>query len=251
MIIRLDSTTSTNSELAVRAAELPHGATIVAREQTAGRGQRGNGWEAEPGKNLTFSILLRPRNVRAAEAFSLSMLTSLAIAGALEELLPETRIYVKWPNDIYVGDLKICGILHENSISGGRLDYSVAGIGINVNQLKFLSNAPNPVSMAILAGREFDLSEVLDIVRSKILQAVDLFDGDTQALASRYRRRLWRGEGQHHWHDNVRNEEVTAAIADVAPDGTLTLDTRPPRTFLFKELSPVHRHRYGGEIIEK
>ena len=103
MIRFLDSCASTSSELAL-CDDAPHGFVVAARSQTAGRGQRGNSWEAEPGKNLTFSILLRPRSLHPARQFELSMVVSLAIADAIDKLLPAgLRTIVKWPNDIYVG----------------------------------------------------------------------------------------------------------------------------------------------------
>lgn len=242
----LEETDSTNREVARRAAELAHGAVIVARSQTAGRGQRGNGWESAPGLNLTLSMMLRPRGIEAKEAFVLSMLTSLAVADVLRTFLPDEDIKVKWPNDIYVGDLKICGILHENSLSGACVAHSIAGIGVNVNQTRFVSDAPNPVSMAMLAGHEFDLGEVLTAVCSGLLERIDSYSGDASSLVAEYQSHLWRGTGSHLWHDHLRHENVYAAIAAVAPDGSLTLDTDPPRTFLFKELSPADRHRFGG-----
>jgi BirA family biotin operon repressor/biotin-[acetyl-CoA-carboxylase] ligase len=235
----LDSTRSTSSTLAERAAELAHGAVIATREQTAGRGQRGNSWEAEPGKNLTFSILLKPHNIPAAEAFSLSMLTAIAIADFLSERLPGQCIKIKWPNDIYAGDLKICGILHENAFAGGTFEHSIAGIGINVNQTIFMSDAPNPVSMAMLAKHEFDVDELLGQITAHILEVCDSYDGDAKKLTAHYRTMLWRGEGEYLWLDHLTGETIHAAIASVAPDGTFTLATTPPRSYAFKEISPI------------
>ena len=145
----LDSCRSTSSEF-TDPDRFRHGAVIATREQTAGRGQRGNSWEAEPGKNLTFSMLLRPRGLHAARQFELSMVVSLAIADAIDALLPQgVRTAVKWPNDIYIGMEKVCGILIENRLAGPFIEYSVAGIGININQRRFLSDAPNPTSAVV------------------------------------------------------------------------------------------------------
>ncbi|MDE5555316.1 MAG: biotin--[acetyl-CoA-carboxylase] ligase, partial [Muribaculaceae bacterium] len=109
----VDEASSTNTLMALRCADLPHGAVIAARRQTAGRGQRGNSWESQPDSNLTFSMLLRPKLILAATQFQLSMLVSLGVCDALRAA-SELDIKVKWPNDIYVGDKKICGILIEN-----------------------------------------------------------------------------------------------------------------------------------------
>ena len=120
IIKRFDSLASTNTAIAGDATSLPHGTVYVATAQTAGRGQRGNSWEAEPGQNLTFSILLRPTIIPPAESFAVSMLTSLSIVTVLSEWL-KMDVRIKWPNDIYVGDQKICGILIENTFTSSGI----------------------------------------------------------------------------------------------------------------------------------
>ena len=174
--IRLDTCSSTNSELAAIADSMPAGTVVSCREQSAGRGQRGNSWEAEPGRNLTFSILLRPQLIDASRQFELSMIVSLAIVRSLDSILAQSgckeRCTVKWPNDIYIGDRKVCGILIENALSGLSIDRSIAGIGINVNQLVFRSDAPNPVSLIHLTGIEISVGEMLETVAESIM--VDL-----------------------------------------------------------------------------
>ena len=240
-IHRFSSLRSTNTEMAAQAAELPHGAVFVTDDQTAGRGQRGNTWEAAPGENLTFSILLRPRTISPAEAFAISMLTSLSIADALEAHLPGKRVMIKWPNDIYVDDLKLCGILIENSFCGMAIGSSIIGIGINVNQQRFVSDAPNPVSMCNLTGHNLNLSALLNEVCTKILADFDAYESapNLNNLTKIYRARQWRGTGIYRWYDVIRNEEVEASILSVAPTGHLTLNTTPPRTYAFKELSAI------------
>ncbi len=240
-IRRFPSIKSTNTAMAAEAGTLPHGAIFVTDDQTAGRGQRGNSWEAAPGENLTFSILLRPRTITPIESFTISMLTSLSIADALEAHLHGKHVMIKWPNDIYVDDLKLCGILIENSFMGRTIAHSIVGIGINVNQRQFLSDAPNPVSMANLADRHFDLHVLLNEVGQRILDDFDAYEDapDIEALTATYRARQWRGTGIHRWHDVLRNETIEAEILSVAPTGHLTLATNPPRTFAFKELAAV------------
>lgn len=239
-IVRFDSLQSTNTYMRAHAGEFAHGDVLVVREQTAGRGQRGNSWEAEPGCNLTFSMMLCPHAIRPADAFLLSMLTALSIADSLEALLG-SEVRVKWPNDIYVGDRKIVGILIENSFSGSSYDHAVLGVGLNVNQTRFVSDAPNPVSMAQISGHGFDLDEVLRRVTADIVEAVDRFDpsADAPGLVDRYNSRLWRGTGRHRWHDNITGEDIVAAIARVEPSGHLVLDTDPPRRYAFKEVAAL------------
>ncbi|MDE6109297.1 MAG: biotin--[acetyl-CoA-carboxylase] ligase, partial [Muribaculaceae bacterium] len=121
----VDSCESTNALMKQRAESLPGGYVIAAREQTAGRGRRGNSWEAAPGENLTFSMLLRPSGMPAGRQFELSMLVALAVADVVERNLgPDVPVEVKWPNDIYVGDRKVAGILMECSLAGANLDYA-------------------------------------------------------------------------------------------------------------------------------
>lgn len=240
MIYRFDTLASTSSALATDADRLNHGDVYVTDCQSAGRGQRGNSWEAEPGLNLTFSILLRHRTVVASQAFAVSMLTAMSIADVIEAHIGKP-VSIKWPNDIYVGDRKICGILIENTFTGMNVDRSIVGIGINVNQRQFVSDAPNPVSMVSLTGREYDLETLLAEVADRIIKDFDGYESapDIAALTARYRSRQWRGSGEWPWRDNLRGDVVVAAIESIAPDGMLTLATEPPRTFAFKEVSAV------------
>lgn len=231
---------STSTRMASEASLYAHGDALATHTQTAGRGQRGNSWEAEPGKNLTFSLMLRPEGLRAADAFHLSMAVSVGIVKALRRLLG-AEVVLKWPNDIYVGDRKLCGILIENSLTGPYVAQSIVGIGINVNQTEFTSPAPNPVSMAQLAGHEFPLEATLAEVIEAIVAEYDEYERtrDLPALHSAYEAWLWRGKGEWTWHDNLTGETLRAAIQSVAPTGHLTLATNPPRTYAFKEVSAV------------
>ena len=120
-----------------------------------GKGQVGNSWESEAGKNLMFSVLLHPDFVPANQQFLISQISALAVQQMLETFVKP--ISVKWPNDIYWNDKKICGMLIENDIAGTKLINSIIGIGININQKKFISNAPNPVSLTQITGKEYDL----------------------------------------------------------------------------------------------
>lgn len=238
----VDSAASTNSLLASEAAGLGHGAVVAARSQTAGRGQRGNSWESEPGANLTFSMLLKPSAIEAASQFELSMIVALAVCDSLADASGR-EFNVKWPNDIYCGDNKICGILIENSLEGRRIARSIAGIGINVNQRRFYSDAPNPVSLVGLTGRTYELEPLLDDVCSRILTRLSDYEAapDPDALVAEYRSRLWRGTGFHRWFDALAGETVEACIDHVDVTGLLTLACRDGsrRTFAFKEVAAV------------
>lgn len=242
-IVNLPSVKSTNSALAEMAADAPNGTVVTAIEQTAGRGQRGNTWESEPGKNATFSILLRPAEIGAAEQFVVSEAVALAVAETLDGLTAGsgTEVCIKWPNDVYAGDRKICGILIENTLTGRRIERSIAGIGINVNQAEFRSDAPNPVSLLNVTGVEHDTGAVTAEVAGRILDNLEAVDGDADAQArmhERFMSRLWRRRGLWRWLDAASGEVIKASIAGVERDGRLILETADGdrRRYAFKEV---------------
>lgn len=245
-LIELDESASTNSYLAGIAHASSHGTVVCAHTQTAGRGQRGNSWEAAPGENITMSVLLKPEGLHPSRQFIISEAVSLAIVNVLRRYLPGHDVRIKWPNDIYVGDGKICGILIENSISPTNINHSIAGIGINVNQTKFLSDAPNPVSMAQFAGKKFDISQLTVEFSKEILQEVDsateaALNDRADGLGEKYFSVLWRTDSFYPYVDNLRHERIDARIVSVASDGiiTLCLRTGEHRSYAFKEISAV------------
>ena len=153
--IHLNETHSTNSylrELIMREKEQPEGTVVITDYQTAGRGQKGNSWESERGKNLTFSILLHPNHIPPGKQFILSQLISIAIVGVLKKY--DRHFTIKWPNDIYWKEKKIAGMLIEVDLTGSSLSNAIIGIGININQRHFKSDAPNPVSLTQITGKE-------------------------------------------------------------------------------------------------
>lgn len=234
----LPSTPSTNSALAAMCStDSPHGLTVATPCQSAGRGQRGNSWEAEPGKNLTFSTLLRPTWIEAAGQFAISEAVSLAVVDFLDRRLRPCgmKAAIKWPNDIYVGDCKICGILIENTIAGKTITRSIAGIGVNINQTVFRSDAPNPTSLALLTGRQYPLQGMIEEIVEEILKLLTVPD-----IHKRYISRLWRRTGLHPYVE-PGGEAFMASIQDIAPTGHLSLkdESGRLRTFAFKEVAAV------------
>ncbi|MDE6535940.1 MAG: biotin--[acetyl-CoA-carboxylase] ligase [Muribaculaceae bacterium] len=210
--------------------EAPHGFALMALKQNAGRGQRGNSWESESGKNITLSLMLRPEGMEAARQFEISEAVALGVLDLLRSLGIED-VAVKWPNDVYVGDRKVCGILIENALAGPYVSRSIAGIGLNVNQRKFLSDAPNPVSLRQLTGREYPLAELAEEMVGNILRRLESGKNHVDFLANLYRR-----SGSHPWAlpDGTR---FLASIINVSPTGFLTLSEYPDRPFAFKEVS--------------
>ena len=213
-------------------------AILFADHQTAGRGQRGNTWESEPGKNLTFSLYFRPVGVAADEQFAISMAVAVEMTKILRPYVG--RVKVKWPNDIYVGDRKIAGILIENRLKGNRISECVVGIGLNVNQSRFHSDAPNPVSIAQITGSEVDLSR---LKRRIILRLGRMVDSRgyviTPRLKNEYTSRLYRHVGYHRYADSTG--EFDARITDVEPSGRIVLKDRQRqlRTYAFKEVKII------------
>ena len=174
-IFWLESTDSTNCALRARLGELDNLSIVAAKGQTAGRGQGTHTWYATPGRNLTFSILYRFGEacpLVAADAILITQVTTLALRDYLLAHGVEARI--KWPNDIWVGDRKICGILIENSLEGAAIRESIVGIGLNLNETGWPAELPNPVSLTELTGRRYRLQPELKRLQKAICRRFDL-----------------------------------------------------------------------------
>ena len=236
--IHIAETDSTNRWLRAEGGTLSDAKVVVADYQTAGRGQGTNTWESERGMNLTCSIGLCPEGVKASRQFLLSMAISVALTRTLQAL--PCPISIKWPNDIYAGDRKICGILIENTLQGDRIKDCIIGIGLNVNQRVFVSDAPNPTSMALESGHDFDREEVLKVLLGHFGQL--LADWDEELIRTTYRQLLYRREGVFPYRDGEGC--FRASLAGVEDDGHLLLqDTEGrQRRYAFKEVTFVIEH---------
>ena len=239
-IIKLDKVDSTNSYLERESAKISDTVMVVARCQTDGRGQRGNGWESSPGENLTFSVLFHPESFRAADQFSISEATALAVVDLLA--CHGIGSSVKWPNDIYVGDRKICGILIHNTLMGIEISHSILGVGINVNQTNFVSDAPNPVSMKQISGKTFDLEQITTEIAGMLEKRLEMAGSESgrEILHREYMTCLWRGDGGFYpFRDTSAGLRFMAAIDSIAMDGliTLRLHDGTERGYRFKEVS--------------
>ncbi len=235
-----DELTSTNSklrELMITGHLAPY-SVVQAAFQTAGRGQEGNRWESARGENLLFSILIKPHQLLAHHQFYLSKAISIAIIESLNDLTPGFRI--KWPNDIYYGDKKVAGILIENNLYQEYIGSSIAGIGININQTKFISDAPNPVSIKQITNRDQAISDLLDNITQTMVWWIDKLDKRNLAeIDSHYRHNLYRSKGVYGFVDQTGYFE--AELEDIEPEGYLVLrDTQNQiRSYAFKEVSYV------------
>lgn len=233
------STASTNTFLheMMRQDKLPEGFLLYTDFQTAGKGQPGNTWESENGKNLLFSMLLYPHSIKVYEQFILSEITGLAIRKVLEKYTDD--ICIKWPNDIYWKDKKIAGILIENSLFRDRIDTCIIGIGLNVNQEVFISNAPNPVSLRQITGNDINREILLMKIQAELLNIYQNYS--PEFIHQEYLNNLYRRNGFHRYAETAANTVFDAEIEDVLPDGRLILRTQAgeTRTFYFKEIQFV------------
>ncbi len=201
-VIRLDEVDSTNRWLRENVAAVEATTVCVADFQTAGRGCGTNSWESERGKNLLFSVLIHPSDIAANEQFQISMATALAVCDAMGDFgIKDIR--VKWPNDIYWNDQKLCGMLIENRLSGTAIRDSIIGIGLNVNQTVFRFpqaadhdplTAPNPVSMRQILGHDIDREAVL----RSIVGHLKICSCMADYTRMRYNALLYRRDGQPH-----------------------------------------------------
>lgn len=233
-IVHIDETDSTNGWLRRYIRENPcrsDAIVVVAEFQTAGRGCGTNTWESERGKNLTFSLLIHPKDIPARQQFHISMAVSLAVCEALGQHIGDLSI--KWPNDIYWRNGKIGGMLIENQLQGDIIKDSIIGIGLNVNQQAFRSHAPNPVSLWQITGQETDRQPLLD----GFLRCMDHYL--YHDVRPQYLQMLYRRKGFHPYTDS--NGAFMAEIMEVEDDGHLVLldDSGQHRRYAFKEVQFV------------
>jgi BirA family biotin operon repressor/biotin-[acetyl-CoA-carboxylase] ligase len=226
-IIRLRETLSTNNylkDLIVSQRDiLLEGTVVTADFQTKGRGQVGNFWESEDGKNLLVSVYFSPSHIEPANQFVLSELVSLAIVDFLEEEVSD--ISIKWPNDIYWKNQKLAGILIENELLGNRIIHSVIGIGLNVNQEKFLGSAPNPVSLALITGKQYDREELLHRLIERVYTFyMRVLRDEMPNIDNEYHAHLYRKEGFYLFQQ--QDEVFSARIVNVQANGQLVLQTQ-------------------------
>ena len=232
-----DRLASTNDKLTERMKEsdLPEFSVVITTNQTAGKGQAGNSWESEKGKNITLSILLRPLFLEPQNQFYISKIVSLAIVNTLDNLSIQSTI--KWPNDIYVDDKKIAGILIENSIMGNSISNSIIGIGLNVNQERFISEAKNPVSVYNILNEAKNIEDILDTLLHNLLKSYTaLINNELENIDNEYFKRLYRKEGFYRFKD--ARGVFSAEISEIEISGILVLTDShgQRRKYTFKEV---------------
>lgn len=234
--IFIAETDSTNKYLNEYHGEEGQAMTVVWTDfQTAGRGQGTNTWESERGKNLTFSVKTRPTRTPAARQYVMLEAGALAVRGALSEYMDDVTI--KWPNDIYWRNLKISGTLSICTIRQQLVKDCIIGTGINVNQRKFTSDAPNPVSIYQITGEENDREQLLDNVLERFREYLErIGHGQLDNIHNEYKASLYRRSGSHHYEDS--HGAFTAEIADIEKNGHIVLrrDDGHESRYAFKEV---------------
>ena len=254
----LKETDSTNSDAHRHRHEASDFTVWAAQFQTAGRGQRGNSWESAVGENLTFSILFKPENFLSTRQFELSQVVALGVVDYLATKGIEAKI--KWPNDIYVEDRKICGILIENVLSGATLSVCISGVGVNMNRTVFRSDAPNPTSLLLELQRSGapsveplnDRKELVLLLQNiaalylPLTQEVSALSDPVPVsfpalLEDRYLSVLYRLNELHSYVDLTTGVTFRGYIRGIEKNACLRIETEAGeiRTFAFKELKYI------------
>jgi BirA family transcriptional regulator, biotin operon repressor / biotin---[acetyl-CoA-carboxylase] ligase len=236
-LIYFESLPSTNNHAVqlLKTSEPAEGTIIYTDYQSLGKGQPGNKWESEKGKNLLMSIILYPSFINSDKQFLISMALSLGICDFLRRYI--TSCSIKWPNDIYVNNDKIAGILIENSIIDENIESTVAGIGLNINQVDFLTDAPNPVSLSMLAGSGYQLSECFNQLSADLDKRYkQLISGDFAGITGEYISRLYRLNEWCMYCDKSGN--YTGRIVSVSDIGRLQIEKKSGKIseYSFKEI---------------
>lgn len=212
-ILRFDEINSTNVYLYDKISEKNDisDTVVVAAHQTAGRGMDKNRWESEAGKNLLFSIALNVNFLEAENQFKISQAVSVAIVETLSQFVDNQNLFIKWPNDIYFGDKKLAGMLIQNTIEGRMMGVSIIGIGLNVNQIEFSSDIPNPISLKQISGEDFDLENLLNLLIKNIKSSVEgLRIKENQiAINEKYISKAYR---YRQWADYLYKNKVKSMI---------------------------------------
>lgn len=245
----ISETNSTNSLLREMLAKGEQVDYIRTGYQSHGRGQAGNGWESEKDKNLLCSIALSTDGVGKEQQFDLNILVSVALHRTVSRL-NISGLTIKWPNDLYCRDRKLAGILIESALQGNKIAYAIAGIGLNVNQTEWFSGAPNPTSLALESGREFDVEHLMQDLMDE-LRAVRRMSREEQRTY--YKQHLYRREGFYPYVEREVSTAPTmnampaaegqfmACIKDITPQGEIVLQNEKgeTRSYHFKQVRYV------------
>lgn len=192
-IIKIEKTASSNTEAMnlTKNDNLAEGTIVWVLNQTNGRGQGNKKWQSNANENLTFSVILKPSFLPLEKQFFLSKMAAVSVSKVIACFCSDT--FIKWPNDIYIKNSKIAGILIENTIQGQRLNDCIVGIGMNVNQEKFSPDIPNPTSLFIENKMKYELEPLLLLLQQSILEEYEkLKNGQYKLLEDYYDSLLYK-----------------------------------------------------------
>lgn len=234
---------STNNELLrLSDAEKQDGQAMITvlrtDYQSCGRGQGTNQWESERGKNLLFSMRCHPVWLPLRSQFLISEANALALIDTLDTIADGFSI--KWPNDIYYNHSKVAGTLIENKLARGHLKDCIIGTGLNVNQCVFESDAPNPISLKQITGKDYDPELLMKNIAERFKYYLQIMEnGDYATIVTLYMSRLYRLNGFHKYRD--ADGVFMGALVEVEDDGHLILrdDRGKVRSYAFKEIEFV------------
>lgn len=230
-VVYLPECHSTNDELAELAKRnhVKEGTLLYTGFQSQGKGQRGNKWESDPNQNILCSLLIRPERIRLSEQHYMNLVVGLAVVDLLDKLFP-TKKFLKWPNDIYVRERKIGGILIENNVKNGTIESSIIGIGLNINQSQFSTDSAT--SVLLETNQFYRIEEVLEQLLCQIEKwYIELKIGDTTKIKSRYYERLmWMNE-LHEFKS--KNESFSGEIQGIDEHGRLLIEKGDGKTYAF------------------
>jgi BirA family biotin operon repressor/biotin-[acetyl-CoA-carboxylase] ligase len=239
-IKEVDSTNTFLKTLLSNSKPVPEGTVIMAESQYAGRGQQQNKWHSEPGKNLTFSILLTPSFLPVLQQFDLTRVVSLGVYQALKPLLGH-HLKIKWPNDIYYDNHKLGGILIETHLQGDKIKNAVIGIGLNVNQEHFEPGAGNAISVKQILHKDYDLRTLLLEICGYIEgYYLNLKAGNFSFVRKTYLDRLyWLNEEKQF---QAKGEVFAATIVNVKDEGLLVVENKNGlQEFSLKEIEFLNK----------
>jgi BirA family biotin operon repressor/biotin-[acetyl-CoA-carboxylase] ligase len=227
-IYKLDQTESTNSLAKdfLRTQKIKAPFLVQADAQTKGKGQMHKTWESESGLNLLCSLVVQTAQIPIEQQFTISKIVAVAIQNVISRYTD--NVSIKWPNDIYVGESKISGVLIENIITGNQLEYSVIGIGLNVNQIEFSALLPNPTSLKLLTHQNYNIDQIRDEIVSQIIANFEnpLYVHDS------FEKLLFQ-KGELNWFKTSTNPKFLGVIVGVEPTGKLLIRVEDKKLLSF------------------
>lgn len=232
--INLSEADSTNNYAAqiLRHSDIAEGTLIVAQRQTHGRGQRGATWQSEEGLNLTLSIVLKPKKLGLPQQFLLNKMMALSVRQTVAVFLPQHDVKIKWPNDIFVDNFKVAGLLLENTVQGGQIVSTVAGIGLNVNQNVFSVELARARAMANFSNSTFDIEQILNTLCENIeAHYLKCIAGNERIINASFDQFLWGKAAFHDYSDAQQNYRLKVVRCDA--DGVLHLIDAQGKAFSF------------------